>query len=53
MPPCGIITVSLTLVPAKRDMASIATFKYQRGLLVELQLNDADYAAGHFLPRRP
>lgn len=52
-PPCGTITVSLTLVPGKRDMASIATFKYQGGLLVELQVNDADFAAGRFRPPRP
>ena len=51
--PCGTITISLTLVPANRGMASIATFKYQGGLLVELRVNDADYAAGHFRPPRP
>jgi hypothetical protein len=39
-------------VPKKPDAAAIATFKYQDGLLVELQVNDADYAAGHFLPSR-
>jgi len=51
-PPCGTITVTLTLVPAKRDMASIATFKYQAGLLVDFQVNDADYSAGHLPPPR-
>ena len=46
--PCDKISVDLTLLPVRRDRASIATFNYERGVLVELVIHDGEYAEGNF-----
>lgn len=44
--PCGLITIRLILKRAQASKAFLATFNYERGLLIELTVTDADYSAG-------
>lgn len=46
--PCGPTTVRVTLKPMQPDKAYVATFRYEAGILVNVEAQDADLVAGEF-----